>query len=474
VTIARESTVSVAPNPLRWRALSVLALMQFVIVIDNTIVNVALPSIQQHLHFSVGGLAWVVDGYMLAAGGLLLLGGRIGDMVGHRRLFLAGTFVFGLASIASGVSVDAAMLVISRFAQGIGEAMAAPAALALIAGLFTGKERAKALGIWGGLGGLGATVGVLLSGILVQWADWRWIFLINIPFALTALVMVPRFLPDERPERRRERPDVAGAVLVTAGLTLVVDALLHAANHGWGGAGTVVPFVVGIGCLIGFGVVETRAASPLAPPSFFTDRSRVAANGASALMAGAMAGMFLLLTLYQQQVLHYSAIRTGIAYLPFCLAFVPGFGISAAVMSRAGTKAAMVLAFGTCTVGMVLMARISVGGDYVGELLPAMLVLAIGLGMAFPAAQNAALAGTTDETTGLAAGVQTAVQALGAALGVAALVTIAAHGRSTFHGAFAAAIVHGDRLAFWVGAIAYLAAGLIALAFVGRLRHPTV
>jgi len=269
VTIARESTVSVAPNPLRWRALSVLALMQFVIVIDNTIVNVALPSIQQHLHFSVSGLAWVVDGYMLAAGGLLLLGGRIGDLIGHRRLFLAGTFVFGLASIASGVSVDAAMLVISRFAQGIGEAMAAPAALALIAGLFTGKERAKALGIWGGLGGLGATVGVLLSGILVQWADWRWIFLINIPFAVTALVMVPRFLPDERPARRRERPDVAGAVLVTAGLTLVVDALLHAANHGWGGAGTVVPFVVGIGCLIGFGVVETRAASPLAPPSFF-------------------------------------------------------------------------------------------------------------------------------------------------------------------------------------------------------------
>jgi EmrB/QacA subfamily drug resistance transporter len=466
VESVRASVRVADADPLRWRALTVLALMQFVIVIDNTIVNVALPSIRTHLHFSADGLAWVVDGYMLAAGGLLLLGGRVGDLVGHRRMFLAGTWVFGLASITSGLAVDAPMLVISRFAQGVGEAMAAPAALALIAGLFTGGERAKALGVWGGLGGLGATLGVLLSGALVEWADWRWIFLINIPFALTALVLTPRIVRDDGPAVARERPDVTGAIFVTAGLTLMVDALLHAAAHGWGSAGTVVPFAVGAVCLAAFGVVETRVANPLVPMGFFTDRSRVAANVVSALMAGAMVGMFLLLTLYQQQVLHYSAMRTGLAYLPFCLAFAPGFGISAVVMSRAGTKVALVLAFVTSATGLALMARITVGGDYVGELLPAMLVLAIGLGMAFPAAQHAALAGTTDETAGLASGVQTAVQALGGALGVAVLVAVAAHSRSSHQGAAAAGVVHGDRIAFLVGAGGYAAAALIAAAFV--------
>ena len=265
-----------AADPRRWAALAVLALVQFIIVIDNTIVNVALPSIQHHLSFSADGLAWVVNGYMLTAGGLLLLGGRIGDLVGHRRMFLLGAAVFGLASLASGASVTAPMLVASRFAQGAGEAMASPAALALIAGLFAGRERGKALGIWGSLGGLGSIVGVLLSGMLVQWSGWRWIFLINIPFAIVAIVLLPRFVNESRSPARRGRLDFAGAALVTAGLTLVVAALLHAASHPWTAAGTVLPLALGLACLAGFIAVEANVANPLAPLGFFTDRSRSA------------------------------------------------------------------------------------------------------------------------------------------------------------------------------------------------------
>jgi EmrB/QacA subfamily drug resistance transporter len=470
-----EEAPPAATDPRRWAALAVLALVQFIIVIDNTIVNVALPSIQHHLNFSTDGLAWVVNGYMLTAGGLLLLGGRIGDFVGHRRMFLGGAAVFGLASLASGLSTTALMLVASRFAQGAGEAMASPAALALIAGLFTGRERGKALGIWGSLGGLGSIVGVLLSGMLVQWSGWRWIFLINIPFAVIAIVLLPRVVDDNRAPAPRGRLDVAGAALVTTGLTLAVAALLHAASHPWSSLGTVLPLALSLACLAGFVAVEATVANPLAPLGFFADRSRVSANLVSALLTAVMAGMFLLLTLYQQEVLHYTALRTGLAYLPFCLAFGPGFGVSAVLMNKFGTRTALVAAFLVSTAGMLLMARISLTGDYVRELLPAMLVLAIGLGMAFPAAQNAALAGTTRETAGLASGVQTAVQALGGSLGVAVLVTIAARAAGgSAHPVPSAALVHGYRVAFTVGAAVYAVAALIVLVGVDQLRaEPT-
>ncbi len=472
-TTAATTTAAAGADPRRWSALAVLALVQFIIVIDNTIVNVALPHIQRDLSFTGGGLAWVVNGYMLTAGGLLLLGGRIGDLVGYRRMFLAGAAVFGLASLASGAAVSAQMLVVSRFAQGAGEAMASPAALALIAVLFKGGERAKALGIWGSLGGLGSIVGVLLSGMLVQWSDWRWVFFINIPFALAAIVLVPRVLADRPRGLPGQRLDVAGAVLITGGPTLLVDGLLNAASHPWGATGTVVPIVAGGACLLAFVAVESIVAHPLAPLGFFRDRSRVTTNLVSALMTGVMAGMFLLLTLYQQEVLGYSALRTGLAYLPFCLAFAPGFGISALVMGRAGTKVALVLAFVVSAAGMVLMARITVTGGYAGQLLPAMLVLAVGLGMGFPAAQNASLAGTTEETAGLASGVQTAAMALGGSLGVAVLVTVASRAAATVAGpAGPVAVVHGYRMAFLLGAGVYAAAGLLALAFVNQLRSP--
>lgn len=467
-----DATTEVAPatvtpagqlgaNPLRWRVLAVLSLMQFLIVTDNTIVNVALPAIRRDLHFAASGLAWVVDGYMLAAGGLLLLGGRIGDRVGYRRMFLAGTWTFGLASVASGVSISPTMLVISRFAQGVGEAMAAPAALALIAVLFTGADRAKALGVWGGLAGLGATVGVLLSGVLVEWASWRWVFLINIPFVACAIVALPRVIgPDDRRRWAKARVDVAGAILITAGLTLAVAGLLRVAAHGWGDAGTLSMFAVAVGCLAAFALVESRTVQPLVPFGFLRHRTRVAANVVSALLGGAMAGMFVLLTLYQQSVVHYSPLRTGLAYLPFCLAFVPGFAVAAVTMKRWGTRVTLVAAFVMCVAGMVLMSRITATSDYVGVMLPAMVVLAVGLGMAFPAAQNAALAETTEESTGLASGVQTTAQALGAALGVAALVTVAA--AHTPAPELAASIVHGDRVAFLTAAGMYLLAALIA------------
>lgn len=457
-----------ARDPRRWRVLAVLSVMQFLIVSDNTIVNVALPAIRTDLNFTNGGLAWVVDGYVLAAGGLLLLCGRIGDRVGHRRMFLAGTFVFGVSSLCSAVSLEPVMLVLSRFGQGVGEALAAPAALALIASLFIGNERTKALGIWGGLAGTGATVGVLLSGVLVQWAGWRWIFLINIPFVVLAMTAAPRLLRADLPSGRRAPLDVVGAVLVTAGLTLGVAALLNTARHGWTAPSTCSFAAGAVGCLAAFVIVEHRVAThPLIPLSYLRHGTRTGANLVSSLFGGAMAGMFVLLTLYQQTVLGHTALYTGLAYLPFCLAFAPGFGVAAVLQKRFGTQVTLTTAFAVCITGMLLMSRLTTDSSYTAVLLPAMIVLAVGLGMAFPAAQNAALAEVDESRSGLASGLQTTAQALGAALGVAVLVAVAA----SAGGPTGAEATHGYRVAFLVAAGMYLLAGILVLALV---RDPRI
>src|SRR5438093_2216249 len=324
-------------DPRRWKALFVLALVQFMIIIDITVVNVALPSIQRSLHFTGDSLAWVVDGYALMAGGLLLFGGRVGDLFGRKRLFLIGTAVFAVASFTSGAAQNHTMLVVSRFAQGAGEALASPAALALVVLLFRdAKERTKALGIWSGLAGLGGTMGVLISGLIVNFISWRWIFFVNIPIAAIAIALIPRLVDESRAENTSRRVDVPGAVLVTGGILALIYGFLAAARHPWGSSTVVWPLVIGIAALISMVVVESRTRDPLIPINFFANRTRVSANVATAVMASGMFGMFFLLTLYLQQVLHYSPLKTGVAYAPFGLGRVAGTMVSRKVLARVG------------------------------------------------------------------------------------------------------------------------------------------
>ncbi|HMC70383.1 MAG TPA: MFS transporter, partial [Mycobacteriales bacterium] len=266
-------------DPRRWKALGVLALIQFMLILDVTVVNVALPRIQHDLGFSRPGLAWVVNGYVLMAGGLLLLGGRMADMFGRRRLFLMGVGLFAVASAACGAAVDPGMLVASRFLQGAGEALAAPASLGLIALLFPDpRERMKALGLWGGIAGLGGTSGTVIGGALVDLASWRWIFLVNVPVALAALFLVPRLVSESRMVRDSRRPDIAGAVTGTAGLIAVVDGLLQAASHPWGSWQVLLPLLGGLALLGAMVYIEAHSDAPLIPLSFFHNRTRVATN----------------------------------------------------------------------------------------------------------------------------------------------------------------------------------------------------
>jgi EmrB/QacA subfamily drug resistance transporter len=451
----------------RWQILGVLALVQFLIVIDNTIVNVALPSIEHDLGFTADGLAWVVNGYLLAAGGLLLLGGRLADLLGRRRLFLTGTVIFAAASLLCGLATTPGVLVASRFAQGVGEALAAPAALSLIALLFPEPaERGKALGVWGGLAGLGAVTGVLLSGTLTYLLDWRWIFFINLPFAVVALILAPRLIPRDLRGSRAGSLDLPGAVLVTGGATAVVFGLLASVRQGWSDPTVIASMVVGALAFVALVAVERRARAPLVPLRFFANRTRVGANAAAVFLVGVMAALFLLLTLFMQQVLGYSALSAGLAYVPFCLLFVGAVFGAFVLVARWGVRATLLIAFGAAAVGMLLLSRLPVDASYGTDLLPALLVLAVGFGLGFPCLQTAALHEVSEDDAGLGAGMQTTVQALANALGVAVFLAVALH--RTGGAATAEAITAGYRLAFVAGVASLLLGAVIVLLMIER------
>jgi EmrB/QacA subfamily drug resistance transporter len=463
-------------DPRRWKALAVLALVQFMIIIDITVVNVALPSIQKALDFSAGGLAWIVDGYALTAGGLLLLGGRMGDLLGRRRLFLIGTAVFAVASFTSGAAQNSTMLIMSRFAQGAGEALASPAALALVVLLFTNaKERTKALGIWSGLAGLGGTVGVLLSGVIVNFVSWRWIFFINIPIAVAAVALIPRLVSESKAETASRRIDIPGAILVTGGVLALVNGLLAASRHSWGSPQVLVPLLGGVAALLVLVVVESRTREPLIPMTFFSNRTRVSANIATAVMASGMFGMFFLLTLYLQGVLRYSPLETGLAYVPFGFGLITGITVSTKIIERVGARAVIATAYTIAGIGLLLLGSVSVNGSYVADLLPTILMLSFGMGAAFPAIQIAALHQVSAENAGLGSGVQNTVLQVGGALGLAVLVTLAVRRTASSLAAGSTAAVaatDGYALAFRVAALALFAAALVGLALVpGRRRE---
>ena len=456
-------------DPRRWKALGVLALIQFMLILDVTVVNVALPRVQHDLGFSRAGLAWVVNGYVLMAGGFLLLGGRMADILGRRRLFLIGVGLFAAASAACGAAFDPGMLVVSRFVQGLGEALAAPASLGLIALLFPDpRERMKALGLWGGIAGLGGTSGTVISGVLVNYASWRWIFFVNVPVALIAIAIVPRLVSESRMVREHARPDVLGAVTGTAGLIAIVDGLLEAATHAWGSMQVVLPLVGGVGLLAAMVAVEAHSDTPLIPLEFFRNRTRVVTNFVTLFFSSAFFSYFFLLTLFEQQVLGWSPLRGGLSYLPFGFSIGAGIGIGTALMPRFGVKPLLAGGFFGCAAGLWLTSGITVGATYVGNILPGMIVLGFFSGISFPAVGNASLHEVTGQDSSLASGVQNAMQQVGGAIGLSCLVTLAlrhAVGQMAHGVTSAVASTHGYVLSWRIGAVLLMVGGVLVLGF---------
>ena len=462
-----DPTTTPIADPRRWKALGVLGLIQFMLILDVTVVNVALPNIKDDLGFSQPGLAWVVNGYVLMAGGLLLLGGRLADVLGRRRLFLLGAGIFAIASATCGAAVNPEMLVASRFLQGAGEALAAPASLGLIAVLFPDPiERMKALGLWGGIAGLGGTSGTVISGVLVDLADWRWIFFINLPVALYAIVMVPRLVDESKMTRDGRRPDYWGAITGTAGLILVVDGVIEAAEHSWGSSDVLLPLLAGLALLAVMFWIESVSEAPLIPLSFFRNRTRVVTNFVTLFFSSSFFTYFFLLTLFEQQVLGWSPLKSGLSYLPFGISIGAGIGIGTALMPRVGVKPLFATGFFGCALGLYLSSTISVDATYLGNIVPGMVLLGFFSGVSFPTIGNASLHEVTGQDSSLASGVQAAMQQIGGALGLATLVTIALrHTASLVKDGvpYPVALVDGYEMSYLIAAGLCVVGGILVL-----------
>jgi EmrB/QacA subfamily drug resistance transporter len=451
----------------RWLALLVLCLGDLMIVLDTTIVNVALPSIREDLGFSQTSLAWVVNAYLLTFGGFLLLGGRLGDLYGHRRVFLAGITLFTLASIACGLATTQGMLIGARAVQGLGGAVVSAVALSLIMGLFTEPaERAKAMGVFGFVMAGGGSVGVLLGGILTDVLNWHWIFLVNVPIGVAVYVLSVRLLPAERGAAATGRLDVAGAVTVTASLMLAVYAIVNGNEQGWT-SGQTVGLLAAAAALLGvFLVIEARVASPLVPLRLFKQRNLATSNGIGVLWAAAMFAWFFLSALYLQLVLGYSPLEVGLAFLPANLimgAF--SVGLSAKLVMRFGIRAPLATGLLLAAAGLVLFARAPVDGNFVVDVLPSMILLGFGAGMAFNPVLLAAMSDVEPSESGLASGVVNTSFMMGGALGLAILASLAASRTDDELAAGAdelSALASGYHIAFLVGALFAVAAAVLA------------
>ena len=450
----------------RWAALSVLLLVQFMIILDVSVVNIALPTIQADLGFSRAGLTWVVDSYVLVAGSLLLFGGRLGDVLGRRRTFLVGVAVFGVASVVCGLAQTPGMLVGARLAQGLGEALAAPAALGLIALLFTDpRERAKAIGLFGGISGLAGTSGPIVSGALVEYSTWRWIFLINLPVALAALLLVPRLVDRGLPSRNVGL-DARGALLVTAGLAGVVYGLIEAATHDWTSTRVLLPLLGGVVLLALFALSQRSARDPLLPLSFLRERTRLVTDGVALLFSTVFFAQFFVTTLYLQDVLDFGALRTGLGFLPFGVAVGIALSIATKLVPRVGLRPLLVTGLLLAAAGALAFTRITPDGSYLTQVLPASVLLALGSGLVLPTLGNGAVHGVTEDDAGLASGLLQSVQQIGGAVGLAVLTTLSLRraGEQVAQGVDpAVAITDGYVLALQVGVVVLLvAAGLAA------------
>jgi EmrB/QacA subfamily drug resistance transporter len=454
----------------KWLALALLCAVQFMVVLDIAIVNVALPSIQVDLGFSQENLQWVISAYALLFGGFLLLGGRAADLLGRRRLFVAGTILFTVASLLAGLAWSEATLIGARALQGLGAAIITPAALSILMTMFAeGRERNAALGAWGGVGAFGAVAGVLLGGILTDVLSWEWIFFINVPVGLVALALTPVLLSESRDLKARSF-DLPGATLVTGGLVVLVYAITQASDYGWGSAETIGFFAASAALLGAFLAWEARAAEPLMPFSIFRLRTLTGANIAGLILGTAVFAMFLMLTLYMQQVLGYSPLKTGVAYLAVAGTAIIWSGVAAQLVNRVGVKPVLVAGMAALTAGLVSFSQVSVGGSYVADLLPGFLLIGLGLGFSFVPISIAALAGVRASEAGLASGLINTSQQIGGALGVAILSTLAtstANDGVSAGDALPVALTDGFQIAFVAGA-AIAVMGVLVSLFVVR------
>jgi EmrB/QacA subfamily drug resistance transporter len=431
-------------------------------IIDVTIVNVSLPTIGRDLHFSATSLQWVVTAYALTFGGFLLLGGRAADLLGRRRILMVGLTFFTAASLACGLATSEVFLIGSRAIQGLGAAIMLPAALSIIMTMFDeGAERNKALGIWGGLGAAGATVGLIVGGILTRYAGWQYIFYLNVPIGAAALALAPRIVPDSRLAIKRRGFDAAGAIAVTAGLVLLVDAISQAPQYGWGATRTIAALAASVALLAAFLVIESRVESPLLPLSIFRLRTLAGANLAGLLLGASFVAFVFVGTLYMQGVLHYSALQTGVAWLAMSLTSIALAGVSQLLVTRVGPKAVMAIGMTLIGAGVLWATQVPVHGQYLENLAGPMLVAGAGTAFAFIPISIAALAGVQDQQAGLASGILNASQQLGVAIGIAIASSIAAsHTKTLLHAGNTApkALTGGFQSAFWaLGAIALLA-----------------
>ncbi len=460
----------------KWLALALLCTVQFMVVLDIAIVNVALPSIQTDLGFSQENLQWVISAYALLFGGFLLLGGRAADLLGRRRLFLAGLVLFTAASLLSGFAWDETSLIAARAIQGLGAAIITPAALSILTTMFSeGSERNTALGAWGAVGAFGAVAGVLLGGILTDLLSWEWIFYINAPVGLGAFVLAPLLLDESRDATARSF-DALGGTLVTAGLVTLVYAITQAPEYGWGSVETIGFFAAAIVLLGAFLAWEARTPDPLMPFSIFRLRTLVGANVAGLVLGTVLFSMFLMLTLYMQQVLGYSPLKTGVSYLAVAGTAIIWSAVAAQLVTRVGVKPVLVAGMAFLTAGLAYFTQVSVGGSYVGDLLPGFLVIAIGMGFSFVPISIAALAGVQPSEAGLASGLINTTQQIGGALGIAALSAVATSTTTdavTTGSSRAIALTDGFQAAFIGGTGVALAGVLVALFLVrGRDLAP--
>jgi len=410
----------------KWLAMALLAAAQFVVVLDASIVNVALPSIGRDLHFSQDNLSWVVNAYVLVFGGFLLLGGRLADLLGRRRLFIVGLVLFAVASLAGGLAQSEGWLIAARAVQGLGAALLSPAALSLVTVLFAeGSERNKAMGVWGAVAGSGGAVGVLLGGMLTEWAGWEWVLFVNVPIGIAAAMLAPRLLPESRNEGERHF-DIAGAVTSTAGLSLLVYALVDTNSAGWGSTQTLGLGAIALALIGAFYVIERRQSNPLVPfPGIFRIRTITGINVSAVLVAAALFSMFFFISLYMQNVLGFSALEAGLAYLPLAVGIIISAGASAGLVTRFGFKPVLVTGLIITAGGLVWFSQIDANGSYVGDVLFPSLLAAVGLGLAFVSMTVAAVSGVETHETGLASGLINTSQQIGGALGLAILATVA-------------------------------------------------
>jgi EmrB/QacA subfamily drug resistance transporter len=463
----------------RWLILVIACLAQFMVVLDATIVNVALPSIQRGLHFSPSSLQWVVNAYTLIFGGFLLLGGRAGDLLGRKRLFMAGVVLFSAASLLNGLAQTSGMLILGRGLQGLGAALLSPAALSIITTTFTEQsERTKALGVWSAIAAGGGAVGLILGGALTQLASWEWIFIVNVPVGIATLLATLRFIPESRADLEHRTFDLAGAVTVTSGLVVLVYAIVKAQSFGWGSARTIGLIAASLVLLAVFVAVERRSKAPLIRLSIFRVKTLTVANVVLLLVASGLFGMFFFASLYVQEILGYSPLKAGLAFLPVTGGIVVGAGIAQQLIRRIGVRNNAVVGITLATVGMVILAGVPVHGTYAADLLPGLLPMSIGMGLTFVPITLMATGGVAENDAGLASGLFNTAQQVGGSLGLAILSTLAAS-RTTdllsgLHGAALAAAstaakVSGYHVAF-IAAAVMLGAGAIIMAAAVRQR----